>query len=158
MDREFARFFVLANESINQTFLDIFGGGEASLHLENGADRLESGVNIEVKIPGKKIQALNLLSGGEKALTCIAFVFALLRLKPVPFCILDEIDASLDDSNLLKFTDFVKTMADDIQFIMITHRQATIESGEKIYGITMPEKGVSSVLTLNLKEAAELAG
>lgn len=158
MDKEFARFFVLANESFNQTFLDIFGGGEASLHLENGVDRLECGVNIEVKIPGKKIQALNLLSGGEKALTCIAFVFSLLRLKPVPFCILDEIDASLDDSNLLKFTDFVKTMADDIQFIMITHRQTTIESGEKIYGITMPEKGVSSVLTLNMKEAAELAG
>lgn len=158
MEREFASFFVLANESFNQTFLDIFGGGEASLHFENGADRLEAGVNIEVKIPGKRIQALNLLSGGEKALTCIAFVFSLLRLKPVPFCILDEIDASLDDSNLLKFTDFVKTMADDVQFIMITHRQATIESGEKIYGITMPEKGVSSVLTLNLKEAAELAG
>lgn len=158
MDREFTRFFVLANDSFNQTFLDVFGGGEASLHLENGLDQLESGVNIEVKIPGKRIQALNLLSGGEKALTCIAFVFSLLRLKPVPFCILDEIDASLDDSNLLKFTDFVKTMADDIQFIMITHRQATIESGEKIYGITMPEKGVSSVLTLNLKEAAELAG
>ncbi|MEQ8173572.1 MAG: chromosome segregation protein SMC [Syntrophomonadaceae bacterium] len=158
MDREFAGFFVLANESFKQTFVDIFGGGEASLHIENGADRLESGVNIEVKIPGKRIQALNLLSGGEKALTCIAFVFSLLRLKPVPFCILDEIDASLDDSNLIKFTDFVKTMAGDIQFIMITHRQATIESGEKIYGITMPEKGVSSVLTLNLREAAELAG
>lgn len=158
MEREFARFFVLAHESFKRTFVDMFGGGEASLHLESGADRLESGVNIVVKMPGKKVQALDLLSGGERALTCIAFIFSLLRLKPVPFCILDEIDASLDDSNLLKFTDFVKTMADDIQFIMITHRQATIESGEKIYGITMPEKGVSSVLTLNLKEAAELAG
>ncbi len=158
MEKDFAKFFALANESFNRTFLDIFGGGDAALHLDSSSDRLEAGVNIEVKLPGKKTQGLNLLSGGEKALTCMAFVFSLLRLKPVPFCILDEIDASLDDSNLVRFAEFVKAMSEEIQFIVITHRQATIEAGERIYGITMPENGISSVLTLNLREAAELAG
>lgn len=158
MEKDFARFFGLANESFNRTFLEIFGGGEAALHIDSRASRLEAGVEIEVKLPGKKTQGINLLSGGEKALTCIAFIFSLLRLKPVPFCILDEIDASLDDSNLIRFTEFVKNMSDEIQFIIITHRQATIEAGERIYGITMPENGISSVLTLNLKQAAELAG
>ncbi|HWP98522.1 MAG TPA: chromosome segregation protein SMC [Syntrophomonadaceae bacterium] len=158
MEKDFAHFFLLASESFHQTFTEIFRGGEASLRLESSPDRLEAGVNIEVKLPGKKAQGLNLLSGGERALTCMAFVFSLLRLKPVPFCILDEIDASLDDSNLHRFTAFIKTMADDVQFIVITHRQSTIESGEMIYGITMPENGVSSVLTLDLREASDLAG
>lgn len=158
MEKDFEHFFVLAGESFDKTFREIFRGGEAALHLENSRERLENGVNIEVKLPGKKTQGLNLLSGGERALTCIAFVFSLLRLKPVPFCILDEIDAALDDTNLVRFTDFVKKMADDVQFIVITHRQATIESGEMIYGITMPENGVSSVLTLDLREAGDLAG
>lgn len=158
MEKDFAHFFLLANESFHNTFTEIFRGGEASLRLESSSERLEAGVNIEVKLPGKKAQGLNLLSGGERALTCMAFIFSLLRLKPVPFCILDEIDASLDDSNLYRFTAFIKTMAGDVQFIVITHRQSTIESGEMIYGITMPENGVSSVLTLDLREASDLAG
>jgi chromosome segregation protein len=109
-------------------------------------------------MPGKKHQPLNLLSGGERALTCIAFIFSLLRLKPAPFCLLDEIDAALDEVNLLRFANFLKEMATDMQFMVITHRQVTIEAGDNIYGITMPEEGVSAVLTINYDEAESLAG
>jgi chromosome segregation protein len=158
MLKNFAHFLQLANESFNQTFKEIFDGGEAHLKIESGKERLEAGVDIEVKLPGKRTQLLNLLSGGERALTCIAFIFSLLRLKPAPFCLLDEIDASLDETNLTRFARFLKAMSPSIQFIIITHRQATIEIGENLYGITMPEKGISSVLTLNLVEAESLAG
>ncbi|MDD2619747.1 MAG: chromosome segregation protein SMC [Syntrophomonadaceae bacterium] len=158
MLKNFANFMILAAKSFHKTFAEIFGGGEALLKLETDADRLEAGVNIEVKMPGKKTQPLNLLSGGERALTCIAFIFSLLRLRPAPFCLLDEIDASLDETNLFRFSNFVKSMSDDIQFIVITHRQATIEAGENIYGVTMPEEGISSVFSINMVEAESLAG
>ena len=158
MLKQFTHFLQLANESFSQTFKEIFDGGEAQLKIESGKERLEAGVDIEVKLPGKRTQLLNLLSGGERALTCIAFIFSLLRLKPAPFCLLDEIDASLDETNLTRFSRFLKAMSISIQFIIITHRQATIEIGENIYGITMPEKGISSVLTLNLLEAESMAG
>ncbi len=158
MVKNFSQFFLLANESFKKTFGEIFGGGEAFLTLDSDKERLEAGVNIQVKMPGKKLQSLTLLSGGERALTCIAFIFALLRLRPAPFCLLDEIDAALDETNLVRFSDFLQRMAQDIQFIIITHRQATIECGENLYGITMPQEGISSVLTLNLAEAESLAG
>lgn len=158
MVKQFSHFFALANESFKKTFREVFGGGEAFLSLESNDNPLEAGVNIQVKMPGKKPQSLSLLSGGERALTCIAFLFALLRLKPVPFCLLDEIDAALDEVNLVRFSDFLKLMAKDIQFIIITHRQATIECGQNLYGITMPQVGISSVLTLSLEEAHSLAG
>ncbi|MEN6351598.1 MAG: AAA family ATPase, partial [Syntrophomonas sp.] len=158
MLKNFSAFLMLANESFRKTFNEIFSGGEAFLKLETEVDRLEAGVNIEVKMPGKKHQSLNLLSGGERALTCIAFIFSLLRLRPAPFCLMDEIDASLDEVNLNKFSQFIKVMAQKIQFIIITHRQATIEAGENIYGITMPEEGISSVFSINVVEAESLAG
>lgn len=158
MLKDFSNFMMLATESFRKTFTEIFGGGEALLKIEAEGERLEAGVNIEVKMPGKKNQSLNLLSGGERALTCIAFIFALLRLRPAPFCLLDEIDASLDETNLLRFSNFVKSMAASIQFIVITHRQATIEAGENIYGVTMPEEGISSVFSINMVEAESLAG
>ncbi len=158
MLKDFSSFMMLAAESFRKTFTEIFGGGEAWLKLETEGDRLEAGINIEVKMPGKKNQSLNLLSGGERALTCIAFIFALLRLRPAPFCLLDEIDASLDETNLVRFSNFVKNMAANIQFIIITHRQATIEAGENIYGVTMPEEGISSVFSINMVEAESLAG
>jgi len=158
MLKHFTHFVQLANESFSQTFKEIFDGGEARLKIESGKERLEAGVDIEVKLPGKRTQLLNLLSGGERALTCIAFIFSLLRLKPAPFCLLDEIDASLDETNLTRFARFLKAMSTSMQFIIITHRQATIEIGENIYGVTMPEKGISSVLTLNLVEAESMAG
>lgn len=158
MLKKFSHFLQMANDSFNRTFEEIFAGGDACLCLEKGKDRLEAGVDIEVKLPGKRTQQLGLLSGGERALTCIAFIFSLLRLKPAPFCLLDEIDASLDEINLTRFARFLQGMAARMQFVVITHRQATIEIGENIYGVTMPEKGISSILTLNLLEAEGLAG
>ena len=158
MLKKFSHFLQMANDSFNRTFKEIFAGGDACLRVENGKEHLEAGVEIEVKLPGKRPQLLGLLSGGERALTCIAFIFSLLRLKPAPFCLLDEIDASLDEINLTRFAHFLQGMASSMQFIIITHRQATIEIGENIYGVTMPEKGVSSILTLNLGETESLAG
>jgi len=158
MEEELLKFLQQANDSFNRTFKEIFNGGQAYLRLEEDKDYLNAGINIEVKIPGKKVQSLNLLSGGERALTCIAFIFSLVILKPVPFCLLDEIDAALDEANLLRFTRFIKEVCHKIQFIIITHRQTTIEAGDRIYGITMPEQGVSSVLTIDLSEAEGLAG
>lgn len=156
--KNFNQFIQLANQSFNQTFQEIFEGGEATLILESNKDRLEAGVDIEVKLPGKKSQLLGLLSGGERALTCIAFVFSLLRLKPAPFCLLDEIDAALDEVNLTRFSRFLRSMADVMQFIVITHRQGTIEAGSKIHGVTMPEKGISSVFSLDISQTENLAG
>ncbi|HQA07726.1 MAG TPA: chromosome segregation protein SMC [Syntrophomonadaceae bacterium] len=158
MMNRFTQFLVLANQSFQETFTEIFNGGEAALVLEDKADRLEAGIDFAVKLPGKKVQSLNLLSGGERALTCIAFIFALLRLKPTPFCLLDEIDASLDETNLIRYTQFLKSMADRMQFVVITHRQATIECGNHLYGVTMPEKGISKIFTLDLSQAETLAG
>jgi len=153
----FSKFLTLADESFSKTFMEIFNGGEASLNIESVND-LAAGVDIVVKMPGKRSQSLNLLSGGERALTCIAFIFALLRLKPAPFCLLDEIDASLDETNLIRFADFLKRMSTNTQFIVITHRQATIEAGSNIYGITMPQEGISSVLSINCDKIQSLAG
>lgn len=157
MLKNFSHFLQMANDSFNRTFKEIFVGGDACLRMENGKERLEAGVDIEVKLPGKRTQLLGLLSGGERALTCIAFIFSLLRLKPAPFCLLDEIDASLDEINLTRFARFLQGMAAQMQFVVITHRQAVIEIGGNIYGVTMPEKGISSILTLNLLEAESMA-
>lgn len=157
MAKNFSQFMDLANESFNRTFVEIFNGGDAGLIIESAHD-LAAGVEILVKMPGKRSQSLNLLSGGERALTCIAFIFSLLRLKSVPFCLLDEIDASLDETNLMRFAHFLRGMSGDTQFIVITHRQATIEAGANIYGITMPQEGISSVLSIHCDEIQSLAG
>lgn len=157
MAENFAQFLNLARVSFHKTFVEIFNGGEAKLDVDLDRD-LNAGVDIEVKMPGKRSQALNLLSGGERALTCIAFIFALLRLKPAPFCLLDEIDASLDETNLDRFADFLRTMARDTQFIVITHRQTTIACGNNIYGITMPQEGISSILSIPGEQRHERAG
>lgn len=158
MTKRFLQFLTAANQSFQETFVEIFNGGEAALVLENKDDRLDAGIDFAVKLPGKKVQSLNLLSGGERALTCIAFLFSLLRLKPTPFCLLDEIDASLDETNLGRYTQFIKSMAERMQFVVITHRQATIECGNHLYGVTMPEKGISKIFTLELSQAETLAG
>lgn len=158
MMNRFLEFLSLANQSFQETFSEIFNGGEAALVLDDKAERLDAGIDFAVKLPGKKVQSLNLLSGGERSLTCIAFIFALLRLKPTPFCLLDEIDAALDETNLKRYTQFLKSMADQMQFVVITHRQATIECGTHLYGVTMPEKGISKIFTLDLSQAETLAG
>ncbi|MDO4539979.1 MAG: chromosome segregation protein SMC, partial [Syntrophomonadaceae bacterium] len=157
MSDDFTAFLAAANESFRETFTDIFNGGDANLQVQPGEDEFNDGIELVVKMPGKRRQSLSLLSGGEKALTCIAFLFALLKLNPSPFCVVDEIDAALDESNLLRFTRFIKRMAQDIQFIVITHRQATIEAGQRIYGVTMAEQGVSTVLVLNYEQAQQIA-
>ncbi|QGT99091.1 Chromosome partition protein smc [Candidatus Syntrophocurvum alkaliphilum] len=158
MNNSFKHFLKQANESFRQTFIEIFNGGDASLNIDLNENLLEAGIDIVVKMPGKRNQPLNLLSGGERALTCIAFIFSLLRLKPAPFCLLDEIDSALDETNLLRFSNFLQKMSTTIQFIVITHRQATIEAGKMIYGITMPEEGVSSVYSLDISSAQDIAG
>ena len=156
MSTNFSEFMAKANASFRHTFQEIFDGGDASLEIES-ADDLAAGVDLVVKMPGKRSQSLNLLSGGERALTCIAFIFALLRIKPSPFCLLDEIDASLDEANLQRFAGFLNRMARDTQFIVITHRPATIEAGGNIYGITMPQEGISSVLSIQTEDARSMA-
>lgn len=158
MNSRFNDFLAVANASFNKTFHTIFQGGEAELIREEHEDIWQSGVEIMVKMPGKRRQSLNLLSGGERALTCIAFIFSLLVLKPTPFCLFDEVDSSLDDANLARFTEFLKRLAERMQFIVITHRQGTIEVADNIFGVTMPEQGLSEVYSLSPEEAEVLAG
>ncbi|MGE5381296.1 MAG: chromosome segregation protein SMC [Methylocystaceae bacterium] len=157
MQGRFSEFLSEATASFNQTFTDIFGGGEASLQLLED-DEGSGGVELQVKMPGKKRQSLNMLSGGERALTCIALIFSLLRLKPVPFCLLDEIDAALDEVNLQRFAHFIRQLAEEIQFIIISHRQGTIEIAHTLYGVTMPQGGISTVISMQMQEAEQLVG
>ncbi|MGE5454172.1 MAG: hypothetical protein ACM3O9_03130, partial [Methylocystaceae bacterium] len=154
MQGRFGDFLVEANASFSQTFIEIFGGGEAALTLL--ADDEDGGVELLVKMPGKKRQSLNMLSGGERSLTCIALIFSLLRLKPVPFCLLDEIDAALDEVNLQRFASFIRQLAQDRQFIIISHRQGTIEIANTLYGVTMPQGGVSTVLSMQMPESNQM--
>ena len=155
---QFVEFLKGINRSFDRTFSAMFSGGNGSLNPDASPEDLGCGIEIAVKMPGKRTQSLELLSGGERALTCIAFVFALLVQRPSPFCLLDEIDAALDDVNLSRFRGFLQTLSRDIQFIVITHRQGTIEIGQALYGITMPEDGVSRVLSVTIEEAEALAG
>ncbi len=145
----FKENFKHIDHNFNLTFRELFKGGTARLILGEG-DELESKIDIIVQPPGKKLQNINLLSGGEKGLSAIALLFAILKLKPVPFCVLDEIEAALDDNNVIKFANFLKQYSHNVQFIVITHRKPTMESSDIIYGVTMQEKGVSKVVSINL--------
>ncbi len=145
----FLEKFEIMNKNFDKTFKELFKGGSASLFLGEG-DELESNIEIIVQPPGKKLQNLNLLSGGEKGLSAISLLFAILRMKPVSFCVLDEIEAALDDSNVLRFSEFLKEFSSNIQFIIITHRKIIMEASDVIYGVTMQEKGISKVVSINL--------
>ena len=134
----------------SEIFQNLFGGGEAKIYISDESDTLNSGIEIEARPPGKSMQSLSLLSGGEKTLTAIALLFAVLKSKPSPFCILDEIDAALDDANISKYTAYLDRIKDETQFILITHRKVTMEISDAIYGITMKEKGISSILSMKL--------
>lgn len=134
----------------SEIFQNLFGGGEAKIYISDESDILNSGIEIEARPPGKSMQSLSLLSGGEKTLTAIALLFAVLKSKPSPFCILDEIDAALDDANISKYTAYLDRIKDETQFILITHRKVTMEISDAIYGITMKEKGISSILSMKL--------
>lgn len=155
MKRIFLESFSKINERFNESFKALFGGGMASLELENQQDPLETNIEIKVCPPGKRLQNMLLLSGGEKALSAIALLFAILQLRPSPFVILDEIEAALDEANVHRFAHYVKDFALASQFILVTHRKGTMEACERIYGVTMQEKGVSRILSLKLSESLE---
>jgi len=152
MSERFSQSFQAVNEAFKEVFKELFVGGNAELQLVDPENLLETGVEIIAQPPGKKPQLLSLLSGGERALTAIAILFALLRVKPSPFCILDEIEASLDDSNVQRFAQYIHRLSDSTQFVVISHRKGTMESADVLYGITMEECGVSKLLSVRLNE------
>jgi len=151
MKQVFKENFVVLRKFFNETFCELFKGGSADLILADG-DELEGNIDIEVQPPGKKLQNINLLSGGEKGLSAIALLFAILKMKPTPFCILDEIEAALDDANVSRYADFLKKFSKNIQFIVITHRKGTMEVSDALYGVTMEEKGVSKIVSVDFSK------
>ena len=148
----FAREFQIINEAFGQTFTELFGGGKAALELEDPRDILNCGIEIKVQPPGKALKVITLLSGGEKAFVAIALYFAILKVRPTPFVVMDEIEAALDENNVSRFARYMRTMADKTQFIVITHRRGTMEEADVLYGVTMQEQGVSRILTINLND------
>ncbi len=158
MREQFLEQFSKINDAFNITFNEIFGGGSARLTLEDTANVLECGIEIHVQLPGKSLKVLSLLSGGERAFVAIALYFAILRVRPSPFCILDEIDAALDDSNVARFARYLRKFTDTTQFIVITHRRQTMEEADMLYGVAMPVRGVSRLLAFNVQEAADALG
>ncbi len=153
MEKQFKSQFALMNDNFQRTFVKLFGGGKAELRLADPKDALNCGIDIVAQPPGKKLQMLSLLSGGERALTAIAILFAILDLKPTPFCILDEIEAALDDANIDTYADYLKSYSENTQFIVITHRKGTMERCDALYGVVMEEKGVSKTVSVKLNEA-----
>ncbi|QXM05893.1 chromosome segregation protein SMC [Crassaminicella indica] len=149
---QFKENFEKIRVHFNEVFKKLFGGGKAELRLENEEDILSSKIEIIAQPPGKKLQNLSLLSGGERALTAIALLFAILKIKPTPFCILDEIEAALDDANVYRYADFLKEFSKETQFIVVTHRKGTMESADALYGVTMQEHGVSKLVSVKLTE------
>lgn len=152
MRRTFAEKFAAINEQFDLVFKELFGGGKADLELIEGEDILEAGIRINGQPPGKKLQNMMQLSGGEKALTAISLLFAIQNLKPSPFCLLDEIEAALDDSNVKRFANYLNKLSRDTQFIIITHRRGTMAAADILYGITMQEKGISTLVSVSLIE------
>lgn len=153
MREQFDERFKDINEQFNLAFEELFGGGKGRLELTEGEDILEAGIKIIAQPPGKKLQNMMQLSGGEKSLTAIALLFAIQNLKPSPFCLLDEIEAALDDSNVTRFADYLHKLTKNTQFIVITHRRGTMNAADVLYGITMQEKGVSTMVSVNLIDA-----
>ncbi|MCT4612129.1 MAG: chromosome segregation protein SMC [Clostridia bacterium] len=152
MQEQFETNLKVIKENFKSTFKDLFGGGKAEIVLENEDDVLNSGVDIVAQPPGKKLQNMMLLSGGEKALTAISLLFAILKMKPSPFCILDEIEAALDDANVDRYASYLNEFSEKTQFITITHRKGTMEAANALYGVTMEEQGVSKMISVNFEE------
>ena len=156
MKQRFETTFNAIKEQFAVVFKELFGGGKAELKLTDPKNILGTGVDIIAQPPGKKLQHLGLLSGGERALTAIALLFAILRVRPVPFCILDEVEAALDEANVTRFAKYVKLYSKETQFIVITHRKGTMEEADVLYGVTMQESGVSRLVSVKLEETADL--
>ena len=154
---QFRKSFEEINERFSETFSVLFKGGKARLEIEDGDDILTAGIDIMAQPPGKKLQSLTLLSGGEKSLTAVALLFAILKTRPSPFCILDEIDAALDEANISRYTSYLNSLEDNTQFVLITHRKTTMEIADVLYGVTMEEEGVSRMISLKLKDYDEIA-
>lgn len=152
MERRFRETFDVVNEHFKEMFAKLFQGGRAELVLENPDDLLSTGVEIYAEPPGKKLQSLSLLSGGERALTAIALIFAMMKANPSPFAVLDEIDAPLDDANVSRFTRVLRELAQSTQFVVVTHRKGTMEAADALYGVTMEESGVSKVVSVKLQQ------
>ncbi len=148
----FAPQFQCNQQAFSQTFLDLYGGGRATLELEDPEDILNCGIEIKAQPPGKALKTISLLSGGERAFVAIALYFAILKVRPTPFCVMDEIEAALDDANVVRFARYMRQMSDKTQFIVITHRRGTMEEADVLYGVTMQEQGVSRILTINLND------
>ena len=152
----FRETFDKVNNGLQELFPRVFGGGSAYLEM-TGDDLLDTGISIMARPPGKKNSTIHLLSGGEKALTAIALVFSIFQLNPAPFCMLDEVDAPLDDANVGRYARMVKEMSEKVQFIFITHNKITMEMADQLMGVTMHEPGVSRLVSVDVDEAAELA-
>ena len=149
----FSREFQAIDARFRTTFRELFGGGHASLALEDDSDVLECGVEIKVQPPGKALSTISLLSGGEKAFVAIALYFAILQVRPAPFCLMDEIEAALDEVNVIRYAEYMRTLSHKTQFIVITHRRGTMEEADMLYGVTMQEKGVTRIISMDLEEA-----
>ena len=152
MKEQFKEKFKVINKNFGEVFAELFGGGKAELTLEDEENILECGIEITVQPPGKKLQNMMLLSGGEKAFTAIALLFAILKINPAPFCVLDEIEAALDDVNVFRYADYLKKFTEHTQFLVITHRKGTMEAADSVYGVTMEERGISKLLSMKLKQ------
>ena len=152
MRKQFLEKFAEIQREFNASFKHLFGGGHGALELVEDEDILECGIRIIAQPPGKKLQNMMQMSGGEKALTAIALLFAIQALKPSPFCLLDEIEAALDDSNVSRFASYLNKLTKNTQFIVITHRRGTMTAADRLYGITMQEKGVSTLVSVDLIE------
>ena len=153
MKEVFNEQFKIINDAFRETFLELFGGGKAALVLEDENDVLECGIEIKVQPPGKALSSINLLSGGEMAFVAIALYFAIIKVRPTPFCVMDEIEAALDEANVIRFAEYLRTMCSNTQFIVITHRRGTMEAANRLYGVTMQEKGISRIIELDVAEA-----
>ena len=158
VSKRFEESFRAIRTHFQKVFAALFGGGRADLVLTDPEDYLESGVDILAQPPGKKLQHLSLLSGGERALTAIALLFAILKVRPVPFCVLDEVEAALDDANVDRYADYLTKFSKETQFIVVTHRKGTMEKADVLYGVTMQESGISKLVSVRLEETAELVG
>ena len=152
MRKQFEEKFAEIQKEFDRSFKQLFGGGHGTLELVEDEDILECGIRIIAQPPGKKLQNMMQLSGGEKALTAIALLFAIQALKSSPFCLFDEIEAALDDSNVVRFAQYLNRLTQNTQYIVITHRRGTMEAADRLYGITMQEKGVSALVSVNLIE------
>ena len=152
----FRTTFDTVNKHLGELFPKVFGGGTAYLEL-TGEDLLDTGVTLMARPPGKRNSSIHLLSGGEKAMTAVALIFAIFRINPSPVCLLDEVDAPLDDSNVMRFADLIREMSADVQFLVITHNKLTMEMADHLMGVTMNEPGVSRLVSVDVESAAAMA-